>query len=311
MFGYITVDRAELKGKDLSLYQMYYCGVCRELKKRCGERARLTLTYDMTFLAILLTALYEGSVEPKKEFCILHPASKKSCIENAYTAYAADMNLLLVYHNLEDDWRDEHKKRSYAFSRMLRKPYLRTAARYPRQVRAIRKYLKALHQVEEGGNASLDMAAGLTGELFAEIYMMRRDIWSQDLREVGFYLGKFIYLMDAWDDVEKDRRNGSYNPFLRMAEEPAFEENAQHVLTMMAARAARAFERLPVVENVDILRNILYSGIWVKYRRKKCEKNRKSCENIDGRDETCGSGEKKKPVEKDTETADADSAAGE
>jgi hypothetical protein len=273
MFGYITVDREELKIKDFNRYRAYYCGICQDLKESSGQLSRMTLTYDMTFLAILLTGLYEGRDRHELHACLAHPGQKHPCLRNRYTAYAADMNVLLVYHNLMDDWEDERKRSSYAAARLLRKAYLKTAARYPRQVKAIRRYLKDLHRAEEQRSEDIDLASGLTGRFMAEIFMMEEDVWRDELRRLGFFLGKFIYLMDAWEDVPKDRESGSYNPFLPMAGREDFEETAAKILTMMAADAARAFEKLPILENVDILRNILYSGIWTKYKILKREKD--------------------------------------
>ena len=178
MFGYITVDREELKIKDFDRYRAYYCGICQDLKESCGQLSRMTLTYDMTFLAILLTGLYEGHDNHELHYCAAHLGQKHPCLRNRYTAYAADMNVLLVYHNLMDDWEDERKRASYAAARLLRKAYLKTAARYPRQVKAIRHYLKDLHRTEEQRAEDIDLAAGLTGQLMAEIYMMEEDIWS-------------------------------------------------------------------------------------------------------------------------------------
>ncbi len=275
MFGYITADRAELKGKELDRYRAFYCGVCRDLRDSCGESARLTLTYDMTFLGILLTGLYEGETELQECRCLLHPGKEHKMIRNAYTAYAADMNLILVYHNLMDDWEDEHKAASYAAARALRGTYLKTVAKYPRQNKAVRRYLKALHEIERRNDRSIDKASGETGKLMAEIFVMKEDVWSEDLRELGFYLGKFIYLMDAWDDLEKDKKSGNYNPFLELSEDEDYENEAGQILTMQVAAATRAFERLPIIEEVDILRNILYSGIWVKYRTKVMERGKK------------------------------------
>jgi len=279
MFGYITVNKEELKVKDFERYHSYYCGICRDLKQSCGELARMTLTYDMTFLAILLTGLYEEKSSQERHFCVLHPMQKRPCTRNRYTSYAADMNILLVYHNLMDDWQDEKKRGSLGAARLLRRSYLKTASRYPRQVRAIRRYLKELHRAEEERVEDIDLAAGLTGQLMEEIFVYQEDIWSSDLRKVGFYLGKFIYLMDAYEDLPKDQKTGNYNPFLPAAGRPDYEESALQILTMMAASASKAFEKLPVLENVDILRNILYAGIWTKYKMLRAEKESKHEEN--------------------------------
>ena len=279
MFGYIMTDRKELKGKDLDTYRAFYCGVCRDLKAAGKERARLTLTYDMVFLAVLLTGLYEAPGQTEEVFCGLHPLKKQAVIRNSYTAYAADMNLLLSYHNLEDDWLDDRNALSLAASRLLRKEYLKTAAEYPRQVKAIRRYLRDLHRAEEEKNPSIDCAASLTGYLLGEIFVCQEDCWQEELRSMGLYLGRFIYLMDAWEDREKDRKSGGYNPFL-LQKETFTEDEAFRILAEAAASAARAFEKLPVLEHVDILRNIMYSGIWVRYRAEKADKEKKTGNKI-------------------------------
>ena len=274
MFGYITIDRDELKGKDLDRYRAYYCGVCHDLRKAYGQLSRMTLTYDMTFLAVLLTALYDETAGTEEVRCLLHPGRKQPVIRNACTAYAADMNILLTWHNLFDDWEDEHSRKAWAATRALRPAYLKTAAAWPEQTKAIRRYLNRLHAAERRNEPDIDLASGLTGSLMAEIFSWKKDLWSKDLRRLGFYLGKFIYLCDAWDDREQDGRNGCYNPFLA-SEHSYTEEDIAQILTMMAAEAARSFERLPVVEDAEILRNILYSGIWVKYRARKKEQEQR------------------------------------
>jgi hypothetical protein len=268
MFGYITADRDEMKGKDYDRYRAFYCGVCRDLGDGCGQASRLTLTYDMAFLAILLTGLYEAETEVRECGCILHPLTKRKVIRNEYTAYAADMCILLAYHDLTDDWADDRKLSSLVLSKAVRRAYLDTAAKYPDKIRAIRKYLRSLQRAELTGDEKPDVAAHLTGDLMAEIFAPKEDVWAADLRALGFCLGRFIYLMDAFDDLEEDERKGSYNPFRFFAGEDKSEEKIRQILSLEAAGAARAFERLPILAEADILRNILYSGIWTKYRRK-------------------------------------------
>jgi hypothetical protein len=275
LFGNVTINRDELKGKDLDTYNHFYCGLCQDLKTSCGQFARATLTYDMTFLAILLTALYEKEPTEEVHRCGMHGGAKRTCLRNEYTAYAAEMNVLLVYHNLMDDWIDDRSVKSRAAAGILRKACDRTAERYPEKIRAIEDYLKNLHEVEQSGSSDLDLASGLTGKLMREIYVIREDHWSRDLGEVGFYMGKYIYLRDAYDDIRDDLEKGNYNPFASMSEQEDFDERAKEVLRMMAGSAARAFERLPIVEYLDILRNILYSGIWVRKPEKKRRRGNK------------------------------------
>lgn len=272
MLGYITVNQDELKGKDLRKYREFYCGVCRDIKKHSGQFSRIFLTYDMTFLAILLSSLKEEEEVRVEKLCSLHPFRKTAGIQNKWTAYAADMNILMVYHNLMDDWIDEKKLNSRMAAGLMGPACRKLVKQYPEQAHAIEVYLEELHKVEQAGSEDLDLAAGLTGTFLGEIFSIPESLWKEELRILGFYLGKWIYLMDAWNDVEKDRIRGNYNPFAAWEKEPDFDERAHQVLLMMAAEAAKAFERLPIVENVDILRNILYSGIWNTYRKIQKEK---------------------------------------
>ena len=107
--------------------------------------------------------------------------------------------------------------------------------------------------------------SGCFGELMAELFDYKQDHWSPELRSLGFHLGKFIYLMDAYDDLARDKRKGAYNPLKTMSEQPGYEEEMREIFELLLARCAKCFERLPCVEDADLLRNILYSGVWLKY----------------------------------------------
>lgn len=279
MFGYVTVRKDDLKIRDYNKYQAYYCGVCQDLKEAYGWPGQVTLTYDMTFLAILLTGLYEDRTVREEHRCMVHPVGKHVCLRNEFTRYAADMNVLIAYYNLLDDWEDEKKRTALAGAKVLKKAFRKVAARYPEQTRAVRAYLKKLHLCEAENARDLDLAAGYTGEVMAKLYQFRNDIWKEDLGRLGFYIGKYIYLMDAYEDVEKDKKTGNYNPMVFLHGTGEFEQTVENILLMMTAEASRAFEKLPILENVDILRNILYAGIWTKYemikRRRESENEEK------------------------------------
>lgn len=265
MFGYVTTNMEEMKVKDYRKYRTFYCGICQDLKEFHGQTSRLTLTYDMTFLAILLTGLYETEVTHGKYSCALHPLKKHDCSRNEVTAYAADMNVLLCYYNLLDDWVDEKKPIPLALARMLQKDVKRLKEKYPRQAKAILLYLKKLRVCEKANRPGLDLASGYTGEMLEEIFVWKQDCWEETLRKIGHALGKFIYLMDAFEDVEQDKKKGNYNPWIFMADDREFQQRAGQILTLLAAECSREFEKLPILEYIDILRNILYSGIWTKY----------------------------------------------
>ena len=267
MFGYVTINKPELRIKEFELYHSYYCGLCEALRRSCGRTGQLTLSYDMTFLAILLSGLYEPEEDFGEYRCLMHPAAKHPRTMNEYTAYAADMNILLSYYNLQDDWEDDRKLTSGALSLTLRRRVGKLKDRYPRQSEAVRTYLEELHRCEEERRPSLDMAAGLTGRMLAEIFVRDEDAWADTLRRMGFHLGRFIYLMDAWDDREADARSGSYNPWLLQEGSIPTRDDVTAILNMIMGECALAFEQLPILKNAEILRNIIYSGVWTRFEK--------------------------------------------
>ena len=282
MFGYININRKELTEENAKAYQSYYCGLCRQLKSSCGARGQMLLNYDMTFMVVLFTGLYELDCQETEFTCPLHPTKRQIARINEATEYAADMNVLLAYHSLEDDWKDNKAYTKKAFAKSLLKDYERIRAKYPRQAAAVEQYMKDLFQAEDAGEENIDLIAGLTGHMMGEIFDWKKDEWSEELRCLSFYLGKFIYLMDAYEDLEKDRKRQEYNPFLKMNCncKKDFEIFAKLLLTSMMSECAKSFERLPILLHADILRNVLYSGVWSKYEyiqlKKKKQQGKKA-----------------------------------
>ena len=266
MFGYIVINKAEMKFKDFDTYQSYYCGLCKRLKECYGRRGQMTLSYDMTFLIVLLTGLYEPETTINSVNCIAHPFEKHTARTNEYSDYAASMNLILTYYKCKDDWNDERKKKSYAVMQALRSKMEVIKKAYPEKVSRVTANLQRLSILETENEQNIDLMAGLFGEIMAELFAVRHDEWEASLRKIGFFLGKFVYLMDAYEDVEKDIQSGNYNPFKKaFTEDTNFAENIRSLLTLMMAECSREFEKLPILMHTDILRNILYSGVWQKY----------------------------------------------
>lgn len=267
MFGYIRVNEQELKIREYTAYRSYYCGLCRNLHMRYGRTAQMMLNYDLTFLALLHTGLYEPETEKTRKRCILHPVRKHDSVENEAVSYAADMTVLLSYQKLLDDWRDDRKYPQRAAAGILKKDYEKLREQYPRQAEAVEKNIRLLSQAEQENTDDIDYVSGLTGKFLEEIFVWKEDAWETDLRRMGFFLGKFIYLLDAVEDVDKDRKKGNYNLFLKWGDlwQEDREKELREMLTSMMAEASRSFERLPILENAGILRNILYSGVWCRY----------------------------------------------
>lgn len=273
MFGYVTICEPELKVKDLKKYRGYYCGLCRVLKEDYGISGQMTLTYDMTFVIILLTSLYESALQQEMHRCKVHPVKKQLMLRNEITSYAAAMNVLLAYYHMEDDWKDDHKASSLVAKEMLRRKAHKIIAEYPRQSRAVKAALEELAGYEKEKSADIDRTAGCTGRLMEELLVYKEDIWEEPLRKMGFYMGKFIYLMDAYEDLSEDLEKGRYNPLKKLYEVSDYEEKMKQILCMMIAESTAAFECLPCLIDVDILRNILYDGVWNRYNKMQMKKS--------------------------------------
>ena len=281
MFGYININQKELSEESKKIYQAYYCGLCQKLKTNCGTKGQMLLSYDLTFLIVLLTGLYELENTETEFTCPLHPTKKRKAYINEATEYAADMNLILAYQNLLDDWKDEKSYTKKAFVKILDKDYTRIVSKYPRQVRALEEFMRKTAEAEKNKETNLDLVAGLTGEMLGEIMCWREDEWQEEMRTLGFYMGKFIYLMDAYEDYEADQKKNCYNPLVYMEKEndQEFDTFCKLLLTSMMSECAKSFERLPILLHADILRNILYSGVWSRYeylqlRKKKLEEKK-------------------------------------
>lgn len=265
MFGYIIINKGEMKFKEFDVYHSYYCGLCQSLKEQYGWSGQVSLTYDMTFVVMLLSSLYEPETTMRDVKCIAHPLEKHPVRENVFSSYAADMNVLFSYYKCLDDWEDERKVSGLAYGKILKKAYATVRARYPEKVAKIDRLMSMLSQEEKKQNRDVDQMAGLFGEIMGEILAVRADEWQEELQEMGSFLGKFIYLSDAYEDIEEDLKEGRYNPLASRSKNPDFEEEVKTILTMMMAGCCKAFEKLPIIENVEILRNILYSGVWYRY----------------------------------------------
>ena len=271
MFGYVMANGAELDKDQKKRYGAVYCGICRQIRERASNTARLGLSYDMAFLALLLMSLYEPEEAGGKNACRLHPISKRPWVDNEYIRYCADMNVALAYYNCMDDYADEGKVTSKLMAGVFEKTLPQIRQQYSRQCSAIESCLEQLRALEKAGCENPDEPAGCFGALMAQLLVYREDMWSQTLRNMGMALGRYIYLADAAVDYRRDRRKKQYNPFLAMGMGENWEAWEQYLVLAMG-RCTDAYERLPLVQDKKLLDNILYSGVWVEYRRRSRQK---------------------------------------
>lgn len=280
MFGYVITNCKTLSEEEHSRFRAMYCGMCKTLKRRYGNIVRLTLSYDMTFLAMVLSALYEPDEESGQEKCLPHPIKPHDYIINPMMDYAVDLNVALAYHKCADNWSDDHNP-IYAGAKLaLSTAYHKAQTYRPLQCSAIEAWMNGIRKIEESGIEEIDPPMNLTGEMMGKLFQYDPDdYWAGQLYKMGEGLGKFIYFMDAYDDLHKDVKHKKYNPLKSIMHQEDFETVCKDGLTMMMADCADAFEQLPVLKDADLIRNILYSGVWAKYgfiqqkRRRKKEHN--------------------------------------
>lgn len=277
MFGYVIPDRASLSPEAQTRYRSAYCGLCRRIDALHGLRGRFSLSYDLTFLNILLCSLYEGETPADSGIsrCPIHPVHGVLWRSADPTDYCADLSVALHYYNAQDKWQDDHNLLALGYSTLLDNSTAEAAQRWPRQCNSIRACLAKLAEYEAAGSTDLDAVSGCFGALMAELFDYRQDRWAPELRSIGFHLGKFIYLLDAYDDLPRDKRRGAYNPLRELSTHPDYEEEMLDIFELLLARCAQNFERLPCVEDADLLRNILYSGVWLKYNCKNAKRTGK------------------------------------
>ena len=275
MFGYVSAHKPELRMREFYKYKAYYCGLCKVLREKYGFLGQVTLTYDMTFLVILLTSLYESETKREEQWCIVHPMKKQKMLSNEITEYAADMNIILTYYKLLDDWEDEKSKVGYIGKQAYRKAFRKLKQKYPEKCEVIQACLECLQSCETRNEENIDIVSRCFGELMGELFVYRKDVWEENLREMGFYLGKFIYILDAYDDLEKDIEKNNYNALIALSKQEDFDKKCEEMLNFVLAECSHHFEKLPCVEDVEILRNILYAGVWDKFNQKRMKQDGK------------------------------------
>ena len=214
MFGYIRADTPYLYIKDDTLYRAMYCGVCKGIAEVCGNTARMGLSYDVTFLSVILHNIAEIDVKIEKQHCLTHCIRSRMMAEtDELTRRLGSLNTALVYYKYTDDIADGDKGRGKRL--WFKKGFKRMKRAYPQIEKIVRENLATQEKTEKAKTESLDRAADATANMLAEFcdYVLedKATLYTHNL----FYaVGKWIYLIDALDDYDKDKKKGAYNPFV-------------------------------------------------------------------------------------------------
>ena len=277
MFGYVRINKMDLTFREFDYYKGYYCGLCKYLKENHGEVSRLSLNYDITFLIVILTALYKLDSDITYERCIANPLKKKMRIVNEITEYAASMNILLSYYKLEDNLYDDNGIKDKLAYELYKGKLKKAYEKYPQKAEYIKQQLGNLRELEKQESKSIDKVSNTFGNLMGEIFVYKKDEYEQNLRNIGFNLGKYNYILDAYEDLEEDNKKGRYNPFIDYIDKKEELKNkVDRLISMSLGMATKNIEQLNLEFNKSIIDNIIYSGVYLRYKsilEKGCESN--------------------------------------
>lgn len=285
MFGYVTVPKNLLTEEEYSVFRAYYCGLCKATGKCASQISRLGLSYDITFLALVLSSLCNLG-ETKKSRCIIHPVKEFDVVfSDSAVNYSARAGVLLNYLKLADDWKDEKSLKSLCAMPALFFGYKRAFKGMSKQAEIINNQLKLLSRLEKENCTSIDETADafakITEALFTPEFITDEG-QRRTLAWLGYNLGRWIYIIDAFDDFDEDLKNKSYNPLI-LSGNSSREEcslTIEESLIFTLENIASAFELLDFNKNKDIIGKIIYIGLKQKqelilHPKKSDEKPRK------------------------------------
>jgi len=277
MFGYVKINKMDLTFREYEHYRGYYCGLCKYLKDNHGEISRLSLNYDITFLILILTSVYRPKPAVLEEGCIVNPFKKKKKIINEITEYAASMNVLLTYYKLEDNLKDDKGIKDILAYNIYKGKLKLAYEKYPEKAEVIKNQLDILYNLEQEKNINIDLVSNTFGNLMSEIFAYKKDEFEKDLRKIGFNVGKYIYLLDAYEDLDKDYEKGRYNPFIEYIDKrEELKIRAEKLIGMSLGMLSQGVDSLNLKVNTGIIENIVYSGVYLRYQNileKGCETN--------------------------------------
>lgn len=279
MFGYVRAYKPDMRVREYEVYKAAYCTLCRQLGRSYGPFARMTLSYDFTFLALLHLSFQDGCTGFERKRCAFNPLKKCNYCKRTGESmdFAAAAAMIMLYYKIQDNIDDSGFWRSLGY-RLLRPLFSRArkkaAGLYPQVEALTEKYIADQAALEKAGCRSLDQAAEPTAAALSALcaFCGESEADKRVLERLGYCMGKWVYLLDAAADLEEDLRRGGYNPLCAGGSitggaqgETAFikqaRERARATLNVCVAEACKAFELLSVKRYAEILANILYLGL--------------------------------------------------
>ena len=273
MFGYVIPDKNNMYIKDFNVFQAYYCGLCKALSRSGSQLSRLCTNYDTTFYNALLHSLTDTEVKIERKLCLINGKKKPVIVTDDLTRKVADLSVLLVYYNALDDVHDGKKSRAAVVGVLAARK--RAAARRLPEVDALMKEsFRKLDILEKRNSAQLDLVADCFASLMRDV--TRTLIPTDEHIDTFMYnLGRLVYFFDAADDVEKDAKQGRYNPLIaaygKCATKAEFlEKNAQELDFLLRStynKLVGAYNHMHIVVSEGMLSNTVYLGLNMQMER--------------------------------------------
>lgn len=266
MFGYVRACKPELRIKEYEIYKAVYCSLCKKLGHSYGILSRFTLSYDFTFLALLNMSLQGGCDAFYQKRCAFNPLKKCNyCKNDDAIDMPAAAAMIMLYYKILDNIADERALKKTAF--WLLKPifalaHKKASKKYPQIENAVAEYIAQQSAIEAGCCTSIDESADPTARVMEKILSLCSDdaVQKRVLGRLGYCLGRYIYLLDAAVDIDRDKKTGSYNVLKNISTE-GLNDKIKQQLYFCSNEAARAFELLDIKKYKTILGNIIYLGL--------------------------------------------------
>ena len=265
MFGYLQIHKDELKVKEYEAYKSVYCGLCKQLGRDYGFLTRLILSFDCTFYAILLMSLKRSCTGFSDGRCKFNPLKKckfADCKDNAYSKASA-LSVISAYYKVVDDIDDSGFFKRIALK--IAKPFFgrrqkKAARRFPEIENIVSEMMKNQKAAENDELVTIDKAANPTAKMISDLAALEggNDLQKRVLSEFGYQIGRWVYLIDAADDYEKDKKSGNFNPFIKA--DINDKDYINSVLSQSLARAYDAYNLLDIIDFKPIIDNMMLYG---------------------------------------------------
>lgn len=284
MFGYLRPFKEELRLKDIKKYSSYYCALCNGIKRDYGRFWTFFLNYESVYILLFLESYTANEKDEQNITCHMNPFMKKKIqINHNNLEYAAFVNMLLLEMKFEDDQSDEGNVLYGILQKRLNKkiPFQAMSQKHSNLINALKEQSIKLQELEKQ-KGTIDSCADTTGIMLSEIITywlcnyQDESEEKENLKKLHYYIGKLVYILDAFEDLEKDIKKSQFNPIIYMAgTEKELQERVEQIILLLKFGIKRKLDKVSLITNADIVRNILIFGIEHTIERIKKEKKKK------------------------------------